>query len=303
MTTTAETVAGYPFEVGPELEFFTTCLSAAINKEASAVRMVGGSALVLYDALAKSYGDELAALAPELDYSVFYPAAYRSLSTIRAIDAWPVEDVQRKAMVDNLAFDRSKQLEDIANDMLEMVDTTPNLKLDDTNFVSMNKRIFSCALACFLMNYNTVTSGNISTKQAGSAIRFILGMDELDIPDSTFLNVFTTSEFQEVYPDSGVKVINFVGYTIDDLAQLVTKIRNLKPHAKVQATLSVISESSNAGFGTHHQLVPLEFGPERVIAHDPADYGGPAKEFSTNELLRRWYEAQGYGYLVVHQTS
>lgn len=301
MTTTTETLAAYSFEEKPELEFFTNCLQAASEMKTSTVRVVGGSALAMYDTLAKLYRDELASIAPELDYSVFYPATYQSLNTIKVLNEWQADDMHRRTKVDRLVNERNMHLKDIAKDVVETEGRTPSFELDDTSFVPMGYHLFSCTLASFLMNYNAVTGGHLDTKTASNGINFGLGESELHIPDATFLDIFATQEFRDAFPDTEVHAINFVGFTIDDLSRLVANIRQIKPKAKLQAALSVASESSTAGSGTHHQLVPLEFGPERIVAHDPAKYGGPAREFSTNKLLRRWYEAQGYGYLVVHQ--
>lgn len=290
-------------------DLFAAMFWEAVNLPDS-VRVVSGRALPAFEEIAAVSRQALDALSPSLPFEVLYPDLYRSDEARRAINRVALDtslsrqfDVRQS--IDELAQTRSAKLRHVALDLVAQSDDVPSMAFAESPYVPMGQAKLSCELASFLMIYGAATGHDLGVAEVRQGVKALDPMHRVESAVDkasvmTLLKLFATSSFQKTFPDTSCRPIVFAGYTVEDLATLVTRIHERRPAVEIRAVLSVLTEKeTDMADGAVHNIVPLTITPKEIIAHDPADYGHQHRSFETKALLQRWYEAQGFGYLVI----
>lgn len=273
---------------------FMLMMDEALNTDV-ALPVRGGSALDQFQELEHELRDKLDDISPNLTRDKLYATNYQSPEPFRL-----QLDESAQSAFSSVLRGHNQRLFQLAAKLSQT--HRASAIFADSPYEGMRDSKRTCALAAFLMPFQAITGSDLATEELEAAIVDKYDTSIISMPHTVLPKIYSTSAFESQNPDVTCQPIMFAGCTIEDLSKLVEMIRHKFPNAQVRAVLSVLNKDS-ADFSVVHNVVPLGITPETSLIHDPASYGGPAKEVGTVQLLRRWYQAHGAGYLVVSQSK
>lgn len=159
--------------------------------------------------------------------------------------------------------------------------------------------IRECFNACFRMVFNDLTDLDVTQSEVRWAMNTSGNVGVTDAQE--YLKVFADPGFREL-SGHACKVVNFLGADLSTIDRTVQAVRTKQPDAKVYSIVSLLSETGTRETDNliWHTGVLLYADNDRVVLHDPKEYGGSrGRNLIKDDFLYRWGMTFNNAYLVI----